>query len=439
MPPVPPDPPHRSAHSEVGDTDPLDRGVEPVEVPPRRTGRPPVQRSGVEPRPRRRAPLAVAAGVNTCWAALVSFLPVATVLALAQLTEDAATFTGAIRIGLAGWLLGHGVPLGTSAGPIGLAPLALGALAAWRVARAGVHTSRAIGAQRRGSPRQALAVAGTVGLWYGVLGALAAVAVDLSGITVPPPRAGLTFAAFGALSALLGAARSTRALGVLAGQTPAALRDGVRTGLVAALLVLGAGAGVAGLAVATGGGEASDMLGAYRTGVAGQAGITLVSVAYAPNAAIWAACYLLGPGFAVGTDTAVRTTEVTVGALPAIPLVAGLPSGPVGGFGALLLAIPVLAGMAAGWLGTRRTLRIAARDRTPVGWLRLFAAAAIAGPVAGASLGFAAMVSGGPLGGGRLVQMGPVPWLVAAIAALVLVASTMIGITAARVFTDRSH
>ncbi|MGW0436075.1 cell division protein PerM [Micromonospora sp. NPDC003197] len=439
MPPVPPDPPHRSAHPELGDADPPDRGVEPVAGPDRRTGRPPVQRSGGQPRPRRRAPLAVAAGINTCWAALVSFLPVATVLGLAQLTEDSATFAGAIRIGLAGWLLGHGVPLGTSAGPIGLAPLALGALAAWRVARAGVHTSRAIGAQRRGSPRQALAVAGTVGLWYGVLGALAAVAVDVTGLTVSLPRAGLTFAVFGALSALLGAARNTDALGVLAERTPAALRDGVRTGLVAALLVLGAGAAAAGLAVATGGGEASDMLGAYRTGVAGQAGITLLSVAYAPNAAIWAACYLLGPGFAVGTDTAISTTEVTVGALPAVPLIAGLPSGPVGGSGALLLAVPVLAGMAAGWLGMRRTLRAAARDRTQIGWLRLIAAAAIAGPVAGVLLGLAALVSGGPLGGGRLMEMGPVPWLVAAIATLVLAAGAMIGAAAARVFSVHPH
>ncbi|MFC5945384.1 DUF6350 family protein, partial [Micromonospora harpali] len=138
------------------------------------------------------------------------------------------------------------------------------------------------------------------------------------------------------------------------------LRDGVRTGLVAGLLLLGAVAGAAGLAVATGGGDAADMIGAYRTGVAGQAGITLVSLAYAPNATIWSVSYLLGPGFAVGVDTAVRTSEVSVGALPAVPLLAGLPSGPVDGYGAGLLAVPVLAGMAAWWLLARRLLLAAA-------------------------------------------------------------------------------
>ncbi|NED49997.1 hypothetical protein G3I24_03605, partial [Micromonospora aurantiaca] len=146
------------------------------------------------------------------------------------------------------------------------------------------------------------------------------------------------------------------------------VRDGLRTGLVAALLLCGAGAGAAGLAVATGGGDAADMIGAYRTGVAGQAGITLVSIAYAPNATAWSASYLLGPGFAVGTDTAVRTSEVSVGALPAVPLLAGLPRGPMDGLGGALLAVPVLAAMAAGWLLARRLLRAAAEERAEVGW-----------------------------------------------------------------------
>ena len=120
------------------------------------------------------------------------------------------------------------------------------------------------------------------------------------------------------------------------------------------------------------------MLGAYRTGVAGQAGIILVCLAYAPNAAVWAAAYLLGPGFAVGVDTTVRTTEVTVGGLPAVPLVSGIPHGPVGGLGAALLAVPVVAGMLAGWLLTRRLLRRGERE-----WGAALGAAALAGPVAG--------------------------------------------------------
>jgi hypothetical protein len=369
----------------------------------------------------------VAAGVAAAWAALTSYLPVALVLGLAQLTEDAGSVTGALRAGLAGWLLGHGVPLATDAGPLGLTPLALTALAVWRLTRAGVHASRAIGARGGRSPRQALTAAGAVGVGYALLGALAAVPTGAA-----PARAGATFALVGTLAALAGALRTTAVARLLAARAPTQLRDGVRTGLVAGLLLLGAGAGAAGLAVATGGGDAADMIGAYRTGVAGQAGITLVSLAYAPNATIWSASYLLGPGFAVGVDTAVRTSEVSVGALPAVPLLAGLPSGPVDGYGAGLLAVPVLAGMAAGWLLARRLLRIAAEDRAELAWPALLVPAALAGPVAGLLLGVLAAVSGGPLGGGRLADIGPVGWQVAGAATAVVAAGALLGAAATR-------
>ncbi|MEV4812689.1 cell division protein PerM [Micromonospora avicenniae] len=384
---------------------------------------------------RARAPLAVAAAVAAIGAALTSYLPVTLVLGLGQLTEDAGSFTGALRAGLAGWLLGHGVPLRTDAGPIGLAPLALTALVIWRLARAGVHVSRAIGARGGRSPRAALIAAGAVAAGYAPLGVLAALLAGTGGPAASPVRAGVTFALLGALAALVGSVRITGVAALFADRAPAVLRDGVRTGLVAGLLLLAAGAGAAGLAVATGGGDAADMIGAYRTGVAGQAGIILISLAYAPNAMVWSTSYLLGPGFAVGTDTAVRTSEVSVGALPAVPLLAGLPRGPVDGLGAALLAVPVLAGMAAGWLLARRLVRLAADTRTPPAWRQLLGSAAIGGPVAGVLLGAAAALSGGPLGGGRLAEMGPVAWQVGAVTAAVVAAGALLGAAATRTFT----
>ncbi|MER5701279.1 DUF6350 family protein [Micromonospora sp. NPDC002296] len=418
---VTPDQPRRPAAGVGADDRPAGR-------PP--GSRVPAPRAG-EAR-RSRAPLAVAAGVAATWAALTSYLPVALVLGLAQLSEDAGSVAGALRAGLGGWLLGHGVPLATDAGPVGLAPVALTVLAVWRLFRAGVHTSRAIGARGGRSPRQALTAAGAVGIGYALLGTLAAVLAGVGGPAVSPIRAGGTFAVFGAFAALAGAARTTGVAGLLVERAPAPVRDGVGTGRVAGLLLLGAGAGVAGLAIATGGGDAADMIGAYRTGVAGQAGITLVSLAYAPNATVWSTSYLLGPGFAVGADTAVRTSEVSLGALPAVPLLAGLPSGPVNGFGAALLAIPVLAGMAAGCLLARRMLRRAAEDRAEVAWRALLVPAALAGPVAGLLLGVLAGASGGPLGGGRLAEIGPVPWQVAGTATAVIAAGALLGAAATR-------
>ena len=425
---VTPDQPRRPAAGPITGARPRARARPAARVPPPRAGEP----------SRSRAPLPVAAGVAALWAALTSLLPVVVVLGLAQLTEDAGSLGGALRAGLAGWLLGHGVPLQTAAGPLGLAPLALSVLVVWRLTRAGVHVSRAVGARGAGSPRQALAVAVAVAVGYALLGTIAAVAAGAGGVRVSPVTTAVTFAVFAAPAALVGALRTTGVWALLARRCPPVVRDGLRAGLVAVLLLLGASAGAAGLAVATGGGDAADMIGAYRTGVAGQAGITLVSLAYTPNATAWSASYLLGPGFAVGTDTAVRTSEVSVGALPAVPLLAGLPRGPVDGLGTGLLAVPVLAAMAAGWLLARRLLRAAAEDRAEVRWPELLVPAVLAGPVAGVLLGLLAAASGGSLGGGRLAEIGPAPWPVTAVATLVIAVGAVLGAAATRTLTTRS-
>jgi hypothetical protein len=389
---------------------------DPVRLPRRRPG----------PGKRRHAPLALAAAVAATWAALVTYLPVAVVLGLVQFVDGTRSVGGAARVGLAGWLLGHGVPLETPSGPLGLVPLTVTGFAAWRVARAGVHATRAIRARDSGSPRRALTVAVCVGVAYGMLGLLAGAVVNGSGPPVSPVRAGGTFAAFGTLAALSGALRSTGGLGPVAARMPMALRDGLRTGVVAALAMLGIGALLAGTAVAIAGGDAADTIAAYHTGVAGQAGITLVCLAYAPNTAVWAAAYVIGPGFAVGGDTVVRATEVSTGALPAVPLAAGLPAAPLDGPAALVLCLPLIAGATAGWLLARR-LCAAVPARRGGSWRALLGAAVVAGPVAGVLLGLSATASGGALGSGRLADVGPVGWQVGTVSSGVLALGSLIG------------
>ena len=201
---------------------------------------------------------------------------------------------------------------------------------------------------------------------------------------------------------------------------------------MAALLILAAGAAFAGLSVAIGGGQAADTIAAYRTGVAGQAGITLVSLAYGPNArGLGGRVPARAPASRSGTDSAVRLTEVTVGPLPTAAAArrpAGRPDGRAPA--RRLLAVPVLAAMVAGWLLTRRRCldcRATVHGRTatagePAGrWCS--APAVLAGPVAGVVLGLLAWMSGGPLGAGRLAEIGPVPWQVGLVAAAVVTVS----------------
>ncbi|MBG0563251.1 cell division protein PerM [Actinoplanes aureus] len=441
--------------SVVRDTEPLEPGPAEPEDDRRDTlvvddamlGRRDTVRLPAQRRPQdsaSRAPLLVAALFATCWAALLTYLPVAAVIGLARTLEGAGDIGGAAHAGLAAWLLGHGVPIGTSIGPLAVTPLLLTLLVIWRLNRAGLHVTRAVGARRTGSTGRALLVAVTVGLAYASVGALGAYLVDGRGTEVSTSRAAWHFLALGVAGALIGSLRGTDALSVLARRVPPVLRHGLRAGLVAAFLMLAAGAVAGGLSLALGGGQAAEMIAAYRTGVAGQAGITLISIGYAVNAAIWAAAYLLGPGFALGTDSVIRLTEVTVGPLPTLPLLAGLPDGPMGAGGTALLALPVVAGAAAGWLltqrlrhgrsGVRRSGRRGGTDVEEPAWLLLVGASLLSGPTAGVVLGLLCWLSGGALGDGRLSQIGPDPLHVCLVGAIVAGVAVAIGAAAARLF-----
>ncbi|BCJ44401.1 hypothetical protein GCM10010168_12150 [Actinoplanes ianthinogenes] len=396
------------------------------------------------PERRRGAPLPVAVVFATLWAALLTYVPVAAVLGLARTLEGAGGLLGAARAGAAAWLLGHGVAIGTSLGPLGLAPLLLTGLVLWRLNRAGLHVVRAIGARRSGSIGAALGVATGVAVAYAGIGALTAHLTDGRGTHVSTADAAWHFLLLGLAGALIGALRGSDAVTTLARRVPAVLRHGVRTGLVAVFLMVAAGAAVGGLSLALGGGDATKILSAYHAGVAGQAGITLISVAYAANAAIWATAYLLGPGFALGVGSVIRLTEFTAGDLPALPLLAGLPNGPIGAAGTLLLMLPVLAGGVAGWGLTQRLRygrahawgpgRGSGADGPEPAWSPLIGASLLAGPVAGLTMAVLAAASGGPVGGGRLAEIGPAAGQVGLVAAIVAAIAVLAGASAARAF-----
>jgi uncharacterized membrane protein YhaH (DUF805 family) len=376
---------------------------------------PPRQRTPAKPKPPA-APVLVAAAVTTGWASLVSLTPVLLAVAAVLLISPSPTDAEAVvRGGVAAWFLAHGVPIGTGVGPVSLTPLAVTALAVWRIVRAGVHTARVAGARRSRSLAPALRAGAAVGLAYGVYGSAAAAAISTSGLRVEYLRAGVTLAGFGLVAGLGGALREGGWPARVAARVPEPIRDGLRTGSVAVLLVLAAGAAATGLALALSAGVAVDMIRQYHTGVVGQAGLTLVCLVYAPNLAVWGAGYLVGPGFAIGVGTKISTATVTLGPVPAAPVLAAVPGRPLPAWSGLILTVPLLAGMIAGWLLARRRLR--AVDR---GWWALLAPAAFAGPVAGAALALAAVASGGSLGDGRLAQVGAGPWPLAVVTTAVV-------------------
>jgi hypothetical protein len=372
----------------------------------------------------RGAPLPVAAAVAALGAAVLGLAPVAVLAAVGGLGAG-STVVGALRIAAGTWLLGQGVPITTLADRITLVPLTVTVWIAWRLARAGVHASRATGAHRGASPWPAVRAGLMVSIAYACIGALVCLLARTADVSASPWRAAATCGAFAAVMAVGGALRHGRAGRRLMRRVPRLVVQAVRAGIAATAFLVAAGAGAAGLALALHGRGATDLMAAFGAGVVGQVGITALCLAFLPNMAVWGAAYLVGPGFAVGAGTVVSPGDVLIGPVPALPVLAGLPSAPLTGVGPALLGVPFVAGLAAGILLAGAPSRSMPERRQT--WLPMLGAAALAGPVAGVLVSLAMVASRGGLGSGRLADIGASDLRVAFFAGGVITVGTVLG------------
>jgi len=357
------------------------------------------------------------AGLRAACAAAGAGLALMTMLALAgwiAAPHLGLGLVGVLRTAAVLWLVGHHVTVQVSgAGRIGMLPLGLTALPGvllWWAGRSVVSGHPVTG------PRQVVSAAFAVAVPYAGLAGALAVASRSALASASLAQAVLAAFAVAVVSAGLGAARALAPLAQLSAMMSARSRS-VLVGTASALLVLiGAGALTTALALA---GHVHQFRAMYRLldpGAVGSGLLLLGQLAYLPNAVLWAVAYMLGPGFAVGTGTVVAPTGSVLGALPAFPMLAALPTGAHGAgpgwLGAALLAVPYLAGAAAGVLAARQAPTLVL-EAAPI---RGFCGGALAGGV----LGLLAAFAGGPLGDGRLSAVGPSAWQVAAVATLEL-------------------
>ncbi|MDX2026129.1 DUF6350 family protein [Microcella sp.] len=181
----------------------------------------------------------------------------------------------------------------------------------------------------------------------------------------------------------------------------AALRAGL--GTVATVIV--AASVVTTLALVVGYGQVIALYESVQAGVLGGIALTAAQLALVPTLVIWAASWLVGPGFAVGAGSTVSPIATTLGPLPAVPVLGALPLEP-SPLGFMTLIVPVLAAFIAG-LAVRPRL-VAALDGEPPRWWGL-GTAALAALIAGGAMGFLAFVGAGAAGPGRLAEVGPDP------------------------------
>ena len=346
-----------------------------------------------------------------CLPAVASYLTAAVALAILTAAGGAGTSAaGVARLGAAGWLAAHHVPLIIQGAPLGVLPLLptllLGALVAH-------GASRVAGRSGLTQPADAGWVAATIAGTHGVMGAVLALVATPATITADPAQAAVGCALVAGTAAGVGLVRPCGLLPAALRRAPEWVRPGLEAGLWGLAIALTAGFVTVLLALVVSAPAVVEMSG---PDVASAFGLTVLSIGYLPNAAIAGLSWLAGPGLSVGA-LSISPVAVHAGPLPAVPLLAALPQGPGQPWWGLVLAVPLLIGAAVG-----RRCVAASQDRSER--LRVLAAAATALAVGSAVLG--------ALAGGRLgaAVFDPVDVPFGALAAAVL-AATLLGGSAA--------
>lgn len=345
-------------------------------------------------------PVALAAAFAGATAAVVGLVVCMSVALTGWFLADAGAHgdtTDALRVGADAWLVGHGSDLLLAGVPLGMTPLAVTmvvVLTAFRCGRwAAVH------AEAPGDDRVLATAAGLFTSAYVVVAVITCVLAAETGAQPSLGRAVVGALLVGAVAGGAGLAAGCDRLATWVDAAPRWLVDVVTGGLAGVLALVAAGALLVGGALLVSVNEAATVLSELQLSAGEALSFTVVMALFAPNVALLGSAYLLGPGFAVGTGTTVSPTAVSLGVVPAFPVLAALPDeGPTPGWLVAALAVPVVAAGA----GAASTLR----RRAPIAHDLAALRGAGAGFVAGVLVTVMIALAGGPLGTGRMADIG---------------------------------
>ena len=325
-----------------------------------------------------------AAAMGTVLASYALLVPAAA--AVGWTAGDGLSFDGAFAAAIPLWLAAHQIPLVLAGQPFSVLPLLPTAVLFAVVALGAGWALRRLGGRFRhdGGP-----------VLVGTAGAHAAVAVLGSALL---PRAAEVaaqpWAAMVGAGLLAGSAALTgmlRSCGLppewRAG--PAWLRVGMRAGALALAGLAAVASVLLVVALVAGAPRMVAAYGALAPTFGDGLGVTLLGLAYLPNAAVGALSWAVGAGFTVGTAT-ISPFDAKPGVPSSFPLLAALPTGVPPVWAPAVLALPVLLGLLVG-LSVRRALPVPA-DR--------IRATVVAGLVAASGATLLALLAGGRLAAG---------------------------------------
>ena len=324
----------------------------------------------------------------------VSFLLVLAVLAAVAATAGGSLPGDAGPLDVVGavlpvWLAAHLVPVVLAGAPLSAGPLAPALLVGLLVAATVGRVLRRVADPR---PTTAVGVVAAVTAAHAACGVLgAALLTPGTLVDASPVLAGLDCGLLAATAATLGAARPC---GLFAGaaRLPVWLRGGFRSGLLGAVLLLGAGAALVAASLLAHLTAVAAVFARVAPDAGGGAGLALLSLAYLPNAVVAATSWLAGPGLSVGVATTTPTVTVVgpASTSPPLPLAALLPQVAPPAWAGLAFALPLAVGTLLGWriapLATRASTRLQA--------------VAVAAVTTAVPWGLLAALAGGRLGAG---------------------------------------
>jgi hypothetical protein len=143
--------------------------------------------------------------------------------------------------------------------------------------------------------------------------------------------------------------------------------------------------------------------------------LAVAQLALLPTLIVWAATWIVGPGFTLGTGALVSPLGTNLQIVPALPVLGIVPTDPPA-FAFAVVALPVLAafilGVAVGPRVVTKGGLVASLSDTdffsqPL--VKLAATAAVAGAVSAGFGGLLASLTSGSLGPGRFQLVGPDP------------------------------
>lgn len=325
---------------------------------------------------------------------LLVTLPALTVFVLSSgdpSNTDVSWFAS-VRVGLALWLLAHGVPVAVGGTSISIVPLGLSLLCGFVL-----HAS----ARRTMRP-----VAAAYGAGIATYAAATVLLVLVAGLAGGPQL--IMAGVGGALLAALGLGsgyvthpdgpRVAGALEPVTSRLPVWMRLGMRAGLIATSLAVLAATLLLVVWIVAGRGPTLDIV--ESLDVRGFDAVVLAAAQsmFAADLVVWALAWLTGVGFTFGTGTLFTPTAAVVGPMPVVPIVGSIPAGQPAAAWVVVPIVLVLIGVVAGIFVHRRL----ADGR----WLTLLGVLLAMAATAGLAVGVLVSLASGGVGPGRMQDVG---------------------------------